>query len=228
MRREDDRVTRWLKDNWRDPLADSRNLVPAMVFARLVNNPDSLALINPLIWDMNEWIEILKIRRASGMRVLNPAYIVSTCGVSMDKLDYIGNLAQAVYDENPDPEEWPTLEGFHERLMKFKGLGSFLAAQVVADLKHVQGCLTSAPDWATWCAPGPGSRRGLQAVLGGSEPSDKAFLGLASQLYSDICQIQGEDLRICMQDFQNCLCEFSKYFKAYNGTGKPKQRYSGG
>jgi hypothetical protein len=44
-------------------------------------------------------------------------------------------------------------------------LGSFIAGQVIADLKYVEP-LRSAEDWETFAVSGPGSRRGLNLVLG--------------------------------------------------------------
>ena len=34
-------------------------------------------------------------------------------------------------------------------------------------------------------------------------------------------------LRDNMQDLQNCLCEFDKYVRVYNGEGTPRSRYDG-
>ena len=41
--REDDRVTRWIAENWRTPNADDPDLWFAMAIARFVNLPDTLA-----------------------------------------------------------------------------------------------------------------------------------------------------------------------------------------
>jgi hypothetical protein len=43
-------------------------------------------------------------------------------------------------------------------------MGSFQSGQVLANLKY--GQLKSAADWWTFAASGPGSRRGLNRVLG--------------------------------------------------------------
>jgi hypothetical protein len=58
---------------------------------------------------------------------------------------------------------------YHKRLMEYDGLGSFIAAQVIADLKYMPpffdeniGIPTAfADDWYSFAASGPGSRRGL-------------------------------------------------------------------
>jgi hypothetical protein len=52
-----------------------------------------------------------------------------------------------------------SLLSFYGRLKEMNGLGSFMVAQVVADVKYAQ--LKNARDWATFVAPGPGSKRGL-------------------------------------------------------------------
>jgi hypothetical protein len=142
----------------------------------------------------------------------------------MDKADYIVRVANDAYMDELDPKNHVSLEGFHQALMTVKGLGQFLAAQVVADAKNTPGCpLETAPDWWTWAAPGPGSRRGLEAVLGRPVPLGR-FLGEATALKKLVPEAEG----LCMQNFQNCLCEISKYLKAVHGTGKPKQRYIAG
>jgi hypothetical protein len=109
------------------------------------------------------------------------------------------------------------------------GLGSFLAAQIVADVKFV-GVLRKASDWATFAASGPGSRRGLN-ILKGAEPDApwnemewRLSLGRLMEVAGPrFAGAFGEPLSA--QDMQNCLCEFHKYYKAFTGTGRPKQYY---
>jgi hypothetical protein len=35
----------------------------------------------------------------------------------------------------------------------------------------------------------------------------------------------GPGIVLSAQDYQNCLCEFHKYWKARTGLGRPKQNY---
>lgn len=226
VRREDDEITRWIAQNWRTPFATSKSLTAAMVLARLLNNPDTLAKVGfPDPWDREKIQQGISHQRNSGKTWLNPAYVVTTCGVVMDKQDYIVNLATAVQEGGLRPVMGDTLEYFHSKLMEFKGLGNFLAGQVVADLKNTpSNPLRSALDGQTWCAVGPGSLRGLRAVTGVPDLPDGMFLPAAQKVYAQVWELV--DLPpIHMQDFQNCLCEFSKYWRAYTGQGRPKQRY---
>src|SRR5262245_42081973 len=43
VRREDDAVTRWIAEHWRAPNADDPDIAFAMVVARFINNPETLA-----------------------------------------------------------------------------------------------------------------------------------------------------------------------------------------
>lgn len=227
VRREDDRVTIWISRHWREPMHDHPNLTAAMVLARLVNNPNTLEVIGPpRHWNALAISDAMKFRRAQGLKILNAAYLVTTCGVPGDKVDYIVHLASEVQRSGIAPKHGETLEEFHGALMRFLGLGTFLAGQVVADLKNTTGNpLKTAVDWWAWAAVGPGSIKGLRAALGQADIRERQFLPLATQLYRDVEAVYGEPLEICMQDFQNCLCEFSKYWRAHTGTGVPKQRY---
>lgn len=223
VRREHDKVTQWIAEFWREGKATQRSFVAALVLARMLNNPECLKELGyPGFWDSPDLEERLKARRARGAKILNAAYVITTCGERMDKIDYIMRVCTNVYYHDFEARAGEKLSSFHARLMGIRGLGQFLAAQVVADMKNTQGCsLTSAPDWWSWAAPGPGSLKGLAMVLGVSKISPSQFLQRATELKSQIPEANC----LCMQDFQNCLCEISKYLRAYNGSGKPKQRY---
>lgn len=225
VHREDDKVTKWIAANWRIPFADSKNLTAAMALARLLNNPECLEEVGfPDPWVRKAINLRIKARRSRGEKILNPAYVVTTCGVAMDKVDYIVDLATHVQVSGLSPTMGDTLEYFHSKLMQFKGLGTFLAAQVVADLKNTpRNPLKNARDWATWAAVGPGSLKGLRAVTGVPDLPERQFLPVAQKVYAQVLELTGVHLH--MQDFQNCLCEFSKYWRAHTGEGRPKQRY---
>jgi hypothetical protein len=110
--------------------------------------------------------------------------------------------------------------------MRVDGLGSFLAAQVVADLKNTKGhWLTDASDWYSWSAHGPGSLKGLSAFWGRVvTPSQyKDSIMQAWQLVRP--QLPQELRNLAMQDFQNVMCEFSKYCRIKAG-GKARNKYA--
>lgn len=230
VRREDDTVTRWIHENWLMPWAGNDDIWFAMVVARLFNLPESLKAIQQSVlpWRPRQVARALAKRRALGKNIFNAAYIVSTNGLAMDKLEYvITRVLNPLWEQrkNMRPKPGQLLGAYHHDLMQFQGMGSFMAAQVVADLKWVNPLLNAA-DWATWAAPGPGSKRGLNRVcerdIEATWPGSTWWAGLDA-----LRKLVNKELSFTLdaQNLQNCLCEFDKYERARTGAGRPKQIY---
>ena len=173
VQRNDDRVTKWIHENLMYPLANYPHLWFVLVIARLFNNPQTLAafdLSQYIMWRPAHWRKKLNKLREHGT-IFNAAYIVSTNGRAMDKVDYVVDcilnpLWRGRYVISESIDSATTLDEAHKVLMSAQGLGSFMAAQVLADLKYA-GPRSRWKDWHTFAASGPGSRRGLNRVLGG-------------------------------------------------------------
>jgi len=235
VHRENDTVTRWIAEEWRTPNETKPDLWFALVLARLINNPPTLqALGYPHRWNADKFIKIMEFREREGCRNYNPAYIVSTNGMALPKHIYLAHqVLGPLWAQRTilRPASGQLLEMYHEVLMRQNGLGSFLAAQVVADLKYARPYV-SAPDWGTFAAPGPGSKRGLNRVYerplgepwGGGWHTDLLRLKAAIDPLLRKAHVPA----VHAQDLQNCLCEFDKYERVRLGEGRPKQRYNGG
>ncbi|HZK91572.1 MAG TPA: nucleotide kinase domain-containing protein [Stellaceae bacterium] len=236
VRREDDRVTHWVAENWRGPHADDPDLFFAMCVARFVNWPNTLTEIGfPIPWDPDRFLSVMAARRDRGEKLYGDAYMIRADpqGTGGDKASY---QAAKVFRplwlarERMRPREKMTLAEFNGMLARFHGLGGgFMSAQVVADMKYVEP-LRSAFDWVTFAASGPGSRRGLNRVL--DRPVDARWdeyrwLTKLRQLRETISPRLDEiglgDLHA--QDIQNCLCEFDKYERVRLDEGRPKRRF---
>lgn len=223
VHREDDKVTKWMREYW------NRGNDPAwrFVLGRMINLPESLAPL-VLMSDLPTMKERLKDLRYAGGKIFTSAYTISTCGRKMDKLDYVfDHVVQAVCEAG-EPE-YPSLAACAENLGNIDGLGTFLAGQVVADMKNTVGHpLAKAPDWWTWSAPGPGSLRGLswyfrQQPTGISAKDYSAALKVCRNYVDPLIH---EDVpRISDQDFQNCLCEFSKWCNVKFLNGHVRNKY---
>src|SRR5260370_14983276 len=75
VHREDDRVTRWLAENWRAPHADDPDLWFAMVVARFVNWPDTLAGFGyPVPWKPDHFLPLMAPRKPRGGKNNHPPY----------------------------------------------------------------------------------------------------------------------------------------------------------
>ena len=237
VHREDDWVTRWLRANWYRHLGEDPDIWFAAIVARLFNNPETLYEIMPYVlpWKPEKVRAILHKRRDAGKKNFNAAYIVSTNGVAMDKVDYIvTRVLGPLWADRKKLRKYPEhvgepLHKLYEALIKYDGLGSFIAAQVIADLKYLDRWQRAIPvDLYTFAAPGPGSRRGLNRVLGFPlelKLPDKGWWAHLNDLRAAVNKKMVDAPDLDAQDLQNCLCEFDKYERARLGEGTPKQIY---
>ena len=236
MYREEDAVSTWLRRNWREPHFDDPDLWFAMAVARHVNNIPCLADLDfPLPWRPERFLEMTRERRLRGDKVFSPAYMISTNGnVTDSKTDYLCTMVfnpMWALRETLRPKLGDTLCSYHILLGQLFGLASFLAAQIVADVKYVEP-LRSAADWSTFAASGPGSRRGLNRVLGKPVMApwreDDWRLALGRLRDALLPMFSAANMpEPHAQDVQNMLCEFDKMERVRLGEGKPKQLFPG-
>ncbi len=240
--REDDRVTRWFRENIREPLGDDgyRQFLAAVVF-RWFNKIETGELLKPLLlgtWDVEEARRLLKDRVASGHTILGAAYMIK----SPPGLDKVDGLLQCIDRVEPECgimsyaiDEETELKAVHEVLCGFPYLGAFMAYQIVCDLRFTP-LLDQAPDINTWTCPGPGSARGLSRVqfgeLGHYRYTNKAQQGAMLQGMQDLLELSRDSAYWPaewpsweLSTVQHNLCELDKYERVRLGEGEPKQRY---
>lgn len=121
----------------------------------------------------------------------------------------------------------PSLNDMYLWIADARGLGMFMGAQLVADLKYLP-FMKDAIDWWSWAMPGPGSKRGLNLVMG--QRADQPW---NDKVWQEKIQILNKAENIALhpyemgpfhcQDTQNHCCEFSKYEKTRMGIGRPRQ-----
>lgn len=226
--RENDRVTKWIALNWRRN-AHVDHCWHAMIIARFINWPDTLEYCRyPEPWPTKgeRFIAKLKALESAGARIFTGAYIVSTNGATGSKVDHVIKLFDRAWQELY-PFRPTTLQEGYDTLRSVNGIGSFMAAQVLADLKYTP-LLRKAKDWMDFVAPGPGSQRGLNRILGYGLPSqwnNKNFTAALIQLRQDAAKLLPEIAQFHLQDVQSLLCEFDKYERVLHGQGKPRSQY---
>ena len=232
--RELDYGTQWFKRGWRERHADNPDLWFASLVYRLVNWPDTMDELGfPVPWSAERFIKVLQARKASRLKVYSGAYMISTHGVREEKATYLARSLSLIWKRRKDlrPTPFDNCQSFHARLMGCFDIGSFLAAQVVADIKYTTP-LNEAEDWWTFAASGPGSRGGLNWVC--ERPFKAAWK--EEDWYTKLMELKaGLDPlikaakmpKMHAQDLQNCLCETFKRAKLIEGVGRPKQKYKG-
>lgn len=232
VRREDDKVSVWIHENWLKPYEDTPDIAFAMCVARIFNWPETLKQIQYLVcdgnWDPEEAREVLKAYRDKGNKVFTGAYTVSTCGHAMDKIDYCIDLVfTPLYKTIKNPVKGQTLKSYWEDLCQYQGFSSFMAGQVVADLKWAEP-LIHAEDWGYFAPLGPGSIRGLNRFF--NRPlSGKITQQQGTKELLEIQKIINDnlDMLVALHNVQNCMCEFDKYMRLKYDGGKVRSKYPG-
>lgn len=229
VRRMNDKVSQWLLKNWYQPNHNHPNMLLNVVLGRLFNKPSTLEHIGfQTKWNPNIRYK-LKEYRDNGNTVFNGAYIVSTNGLSGDKIDVLfDHLIEPLVNNLPKLDT-DSVERSVSKLCGYWGLSTFLAGQIVADL--VFATKGTWGDKCSWAAIGPGSRRGMNRFL--SKPIDSgmnqsAFNGHLTQAINLLRTKLPHIMKgLHAIDVQNCFCEEDKYERCLWNEGAPKQRYQG-
>ncbi len=239
--REYDRVTKWIKQNIRDPYANHPNLWFMLCIARIFNWPPMLQEISEnSFWPLSFWSpkpvrNVLINRKHRGDKVFTGAYLVGTYPIApyterslyiVDKVltplwrDHkcINNYLASI------PPRKRTLHAMHTLLSSYFGIGDFLAYQIVIDLRHTP-VLNQAADINTWVAFGPGSIRGLNRYFS-ITIRKKNRVEKCIEIFEDQYNYCTKTMPIIeLSDIQNCLCEFDKYSRTLYDEGKPRNKY---
>jgi len=235
VRRNDDRVTKWIHTHFFKEWGYDFQLWFPLVVARLFNNEETLqALLDAkciLPFKPNKMKKVLHERAWAGSKNFNAAYIVSTNGRAMDKVDYVVDVVlQPAWDKRKEMHRliWVgQLANAHIALSSLQGLGSFMAGQVLADLKYAPMPWTW-EDFSTFACSGPGSRRGLNRIMAQNVNApwkELVFRQTLSKLRDAVnLRLKWEE-PLTAHDIQNCLCEFDKHERARLDQGRPKQMY---
>ncbi|CAM5794068.1 nucleotide kinase domain-containing protein [Rhizobacter fulvus] len=241
--RRHDRVSQYLLNTWYGDtiLASVEQIAVNAAMARLINWPDTLEELRAA--GQNEDYRsatahaVLAARRDRGDKVFTGAYKVSGIRGEDKVTTVIGQCDQVLrdYARLIDPS---SMARTHARLQSIPAIGSFMAGQIVADLRYVHPGAWADRD--TWAPLGPGSERGL-ARLRGWDGEDEGALrrfGITQANFpANIRQLREQlnavpEVRAVLErvgaeamDLQNCLCEFDKVSRYTAGQGDPKNLY---
>jgi hypothetical protein len=185
----------------------------------------------------------------TGIPIFTAAYMVSgyTSFGSHDKLENVLNLFARLAAGFPAFERAlfsaPSAEAAFRVLRAIDGIGDFLAYQALVDLLYPLVANDGRPflpfSHDDWAMPGPGARRGIALLRDpGSPGSDLDLMrGLRDTQRDTFARrgidfpyliVDGAEREISLANIQNCLCEFHKYVKIANGTGRARRRFVSG
>lgn len=207
-----------------------------IILTRFLNWPPTLEAIGYLEKHEPHWL-LCKLQDLAdrGDKVWGGAYVITTHGIKMPKATYLcQNVLEGAYR---------SLQGLRvacrgascaqasRALQGIEGVGSFLAAQIVADLKNTKDHpLSKSGDRDIFVEHGPGSLRGA-SWFHFAEPNrvgPTSFLHYFNEVRKYVDAHWPDDVpMVDNQDLQNCLCEYDKFMRVTNGTGRSKRGYPG-
>lgn len=254
--RENDKVTKWFRENIRDPLKNSPDVLMATIIFRWFNRIDTGKLLLDssglrktdnkfgLLTDWNESraISILKKRNeVEGLPVFTSAFMIKVShGPPGCKIPQVCECISALWKDRNILRAWcQSLEGLWNVLKTYKGLGGFLSYEIVTDLRHTS-LLDKAPDINTWANPGPGASRGLNRLNGipiimakggtkdtGRKPPKDWQIQMCDLLLVVNSRLPKHMPRFELREVEHSLCEYDKMERVLFNQGKSKRRYDG-
>jgi len=127
------------------------------------------------------------------------------------------------------------------RLCEVYGFGNFLAYQVLVDLLYPLQAQEGTPllpySHDDWASAGPGAQRGIRMLLrdGISATDLEVMQWLRSRQHAEFARTGerfwflhdscGRPVELSLANIQNCLCEFHKYVKIRDGTGRGRRKF---
>ena len=229
--RELDKVTVWIRENWKEPYADHPNLPFAMAMARQINWPETLEELGfPEHWNPERIKAIMQGRMNRKEKVYTGAYMLTGTLGGTKVEQTIDKILTPLY-ENPPPIHHNSLQNTWAEYLPYAGFSGFMAYEVVTDLRHTK-YLDKAEDIMTWANAGPGAKRGLNRI--NVRPLEQSIkTDQLNEEMKDLLDISGEvadtldpsvpDLE--MREIEHCLCEYDKYERVRLGEGRPRAKF---
>jgi hypothetical protein len=226
--RELDKVTVWIRENWKEPYADHPNLPFAMAVARQINWPDTLQEIGfPEHWNPERVKAIMQGRMDRKEKVYTGAYMLTGTLGGTKVEQTIDKILTPLYEAPPEILPY-SLEETWKKYLPYPGFSGFMAYEVVTDLRYTK-YLEDADDIMTWANAGPGAKRGLNRIHG--RPLEQTIK--PNQLTSEMLELldlastyAGSFLpTLEMREIEHCLCEYDKYERVRLGEGRPRAKF---
>jgi hypothetical protein len=223
--RELDRTTVWFRENARDPLRDSPDVLMATLAFRQFNRIETgeVLLQHGLLhaWNAELAEKVLREWRPHGPWTTGAFKINSPNG--MDKLAGCCAIVSEFYRTRDYLMRnlGDRLETATRVLAEYRDYGPFMAYEIACDLRHTY-LLGNAPDVYSWANVGPGAAAGLKRLgMSPTVTSLRKLLDAAPQFLGPHVP-QPLELR----DIEHACCELSKYEKARLGQGRPRERFA--
>ena len=241
VKREHDRTTKWMRENWTKP-HHNRHPSEVLFNCALFRYFGTIEFADRIGWQYDfgrssvrrAIKEIAAELLANKKRVFTGAYVITNQGMSAPKqevvVDYFLHPFHGACDRlvilAEKTKSWKAVAKEMMRLQGFGGSG-FMTKEILQDALHSGVFVNGCDDRNTYCPIGPGARRGLNRLAGRDlSAKPKTLLEEAIRLFE---AREGEWpkgwIELELHDIQFQLCEYDKYERVRLGEGRPRNRY---
>jgi len=239
VRREDDKVTEWFRENIRDPLKDHPSVFFATIAFRWFNTIETGEAIRPWLlgpWNRREVERVLEDRLKDGKKLFTGAFMINSAPGKSKYIDVLDNLDWV--RENLSHLSG-LLDGTKSEMFDFvkqvPRLGNFAAYQIVVDLQYTY-LLRHAPDLNTFTVAGPGCAKGIGLCFSddparygyGAKKDQETMLALMKEALSESRKPEQWPKgwpAFYLSDIENGFCEYAKWRTGHTGA-RLKRKYA--
>jgi len=253
IRRELDRNSKWLINNisTNDNLSYTEKIVNSILF-RLYNNINTAEILKLPVNHRQYKYLAERTKNLPEEHFMTGAYMTSgmlrvfrkTTKTNDSKLSVVRMVQYMLKFYLLDyliSDLIQTQEDVYSVLKSYPGIAEFTAYQLFVDLTYIKEFPFSENEFTI---AGPGAKQGLKYLFDdqhGLTPEELIFWlrdnweeinnlshnnGGKTLLNSKFLAVLPEEDRVMnVMSIENCLCEFSKYYKTLNGLGRPRKKY---
>lgn len=223
--REDDKVTRWFRENIRDHVRGPAAVMACCAF-RWFNRISSGEILKPFLLGQERWDYVTIAERLKAQKkVLGGAYLILS-PAGMSKVDGLLWCIRHVQDRAESFSRINrSIQEMHSALMELPFVGPFMAYEFATDLTHTD-VLRDAQDKMSWACPGPGCTHGLGRVVADDRKhfSYKSRTARKIELMQNLLLMSRQralwpwpEKPWTMREVEHVLCEYHKYKTAQYG-----------
>lgn len=254
IRREHDRETKWgIQNIVENEFLTYRQKVLNIIMFRMFNKHETMEAMGAPFKFEGLWSYTAARNKLLSYSKEHPDYVFFTGAFitgglktavksRYPKEDFIpGCILRHISDINrselvPDLLDCKNQEQVFNRLRAEKGIGDFLAYQIFVDLTYIKEFPFSENEFTV---AGPGCKNGLNFLFEDRDGMsyEECLFWLRDNWYSfsdnkaffdpetEMIDLKHYDRKMNVMSLENCFCEFSKYYKAYNNISRPRVVY---
>ncbi len=231
--------TRYVIEKIIPKLQKPEDIIFNIIIYRLYNKiqtMDALGLQHVADLDIEQFQEKLR-KQAKKEKIFTSAFIVSgysfiagkdkiakTCNILFDIWKQIPAITGKILEARDSQTTFETIKSL-------RGIGSFLAYQTSVDIGYWRRDIFNED---VFVVAGPGCKAGIDRLF--TDRGNISYEDCIKYLCSvqeegfksigiDMEQLFGERKRLNLMAMENCLCKISKYLKALNNEGRPRNKY---